>query len=163
MKLIFMRHGQAAPYCADDAGRDLTEFGRAQVAQSAEQIATEYHPDVIVTSPYNRAVQTASIVQAHIQTQGRNLPLIHLAGITPDDDPGVGLERLDMLLSDLNNNDEIRCVLVVCHMPIIARMTAILTGDDPVSFELAEYRSYEAMVIAGGLGVHMGGFCPIQP
>ena len=35
MKLIFVRHGQATAYCADDAGRNLTPFGQEQARQSA--------------------------------------------------------------------------------------------------------------------------------
>ncbi len=160
MKLIFVRHGQATAYCADDAGRNLTSFGQMQAKQSAKSLLKKYQPDVIISSPYHRAKQTAQEIYQMASLQGHNPEFLTLTSITPDDDPEQGLEDIAQLL--LKRPDNL-CVVVVCHMPIVAHMTSILDELPYTPFALAEYRVFELAVIAQGLACQIDGFCPIQP
>lgn len=159
MKLIFIRHGQATAYCADDAGRNLTEFGQAQAQETAEQLLSKYSPNLIIASPFNRANQTAQILSNLANAQNKPHHFITLDTITPDDDPEKGVDDITALV----NPQEHECVVVVCHMPIVAHMTALLDGQVPVSFELAEYRVLDISVIAQGLGTQVDAFSPAQP
>lgn len=52
MKLIFIRHGQATAYCADDMRRDLTEFGQTQAKETGTHLADRHSLDMIITSPF---------------------------------------------------------------------------------------------------------------
>lgn len=167
MKLIFIRHGQAAPYCEDDAGRDLTDFGRQQAAQTAHflcQHTQDFPIDAIIASPYHRADQTAKILQDTLVAVGQNPAFITISSITPDDDPVVGLDDIDCAIRHKFGTDtDDLTVAIVCHMPIVARMTAILEGLSPASFELAECRVLQTSVISEGLATQTAHFIPTQP
>ena len=63
MKLIFIRHGQATAYCGDDMRRDLTEFGQTQAKETGTHLTDRHSLDMIITSPFHRADQTAKILQ----------------------------------------------------------------------------------------------------
>ncbi|MDO4441249.1 MAG: phosphoglycerate mutase family protein [Moraxella sp.] len=165
MKLIFVRHGQAAPYCDDDAGRDLTDFGRQQAKQTAEFLAGESGSvDVIIASPYNRANQTANIILDELTAAGQETAFITVSSITPDDDPQIGLDDIEYAIRHKygTQTDNLTAV-IVCHMPIVARMTAILEDSTPSHFELAECRMLDTEVIAAGLARQVGRFVPMQP
>ncbi|OOR87304.1 histidine phosphatase family protein [Moraxella caviae] len=170
MKLIFVRHGQAGPYCADDAGRDLTEFGEAQARQTGEYLANNHQIDLIIASPYNRANQTArlilqAITDKNAESESADMPaFITVSSITPDDDPTIGLDDIDCAIRNKFGDDaNDKTIAVVCHMPIVARMTAILDGLPPAPFALAECRCFDAPVIAPDLGVQRAAFVPAQP
>jgi phosphohistidine phosphatase len=162
VKLIFIRHGQATAYCADDAGRNLTEFGQAQAHETAGYIAGGHDVDLIVASPFNRAYQTAQILQATLENRSKTVELITLDSITPDDSPNQGLDDLDKLLQAKNIGDN-ACVAVVCHMPIVARMVSVLTALPPVSFDLAGVAVLETPIVAPDLAQEITRFAPKQP
>lgn len=164
MKLILMRHGQAAPYCEDDAGRDLTKFGQEQADQSARQMLKDYKPDLIIASPFNRAEQTAKIILKVAQENQCNPSFITLSSITPDDNPKVAVEDIECIVRNKYADDtDNKCVLVVCHMPIISDMLALLDGMPKVWFELAEYRVLDLQIIAENMGSCLSYFIPAQP
>ena len=164
MKLIFVRHGQAGPYFEDDAGRDLTEFGRLQAAQTAQHITSMHQLDLIIASPYNRADQTAKILQEQAIASGQSPSFVTVSSITPDDDPVTALDDIDCVIRakfDMDTDD--KCIAIVCHMPIVARMVAQLDGLSPAAFELAECRVVQTAVLAEGLARSVDGFIPDQP
>lgn len=164
MKIIFIRHGQAAPYCKDDAGRDLTEFGQEQAKQTADYLLAHHQIDLIISSPYNRAEQTAKILQNLAMAQGQMPDFMHLDSITPDDNPKMGLEGVDKLINErFGDAADEQTIAVVCHMPIVSRMTSILTGDSPVAFELAACQVLEMPVVAPAFAAIVDNFAPEQP
>ncbi|MCL1622859.1 histidine phosphatase family protein [Moraxella sp. Tifton1] len=167
MKLILVRHGQAGPYCEDDAGRNLTHFGKIQAKQTADFLAelTKLDSvDVIITSPYHRAKQTANIIFEKLNDVGQSPKLMVLNGITPDDDPRVGMREIDNAISpEFNEQTESLTVIVVCHMPIVARMASMIDGLPPAFFELAECRVFELPFISDGLAKQITHFIPNQP
>lgn len=164
MKLIFIRHGQATAYCADDAGRDLTEFGQAQVSQTATHLTERYSLDMIIASPFNRANQTAKILQNTANNKGQNPMFITLDSITPNDDPVAGVADIEWIIASHYGHEHDKTIAVVCHMPIVARMVAYLdVGSLPsLIFDLAEYRVMTADVIAQGLARQSERFTPVQ-
>lgn len=165
MKLIFIRHGQATAYCADDAGRNLTEFGQAQAHETANHLIAQYHLDMIIASPFNRADQTAKILQNLANEQGQNPAFITLNSITPDDNPVQGVADIERIISATFGDEHDKTIAIVCHMPIVGRMVAYLDADGlpPPMFDLAEYRVLTASVIAEALSKQVDRYSPKQP
>ncbi|HOW27039.1 MAG TPA: histidine phosphatase family protein [Elusimicrobiota bacterium] len=65
MELCLIRHGQAAETAGNgrDADRPLTESGRDDVGRMARHLVRQgWSPEIMLTSPYLRAVQTADII-----------------------------------------------------------------------------------------------------
>lgn len=163
MKLIFIRHGQATAYCADDAGRNLTKFGETQAHETADYVAKNHTLDMIIASPFNRADQTAKILQKVVNDNGQNPLFITLDAITPDDDPVQGVADIERIVVQHFGYEHDKTIAIVCHMPIVARMVAILDGLPPAMFELAECRVLDTKVVAEGLATQLGRFSPKQP
>ena len=151
MKIILMRHGQAEDETRPDSARELTDFGQQQAAQTAAYISTSYTPDIFIVSPYVRAQQTL----AQLQLQTPNIPVKVQNNITPSDDARTALAELATI--------EAECVIVVCHMSIIAYLASLLTGDTPESYALAEARVFEMEFIMAGMAREIDRFVPQQP
>ena len=151
MKIILMRHGQAEDETRPDSARQLTNFGQQQAAQTADYIAAHYKPDCFVVSPYVRAQQTL----AELQTRALHVPCMVQDNITPEDDARTALATLA--------NIEAQCLVVVCHMSVIAYLASLLTGDSPESFALAEARVFEMEFIMAGMATESDRFVPVQP
>lgn len=166
MRLIFVRHGQAEPYCIDDAGRDLTDFGKRQAQETADFLVNyvkDMSVDVIISTSYNRAKQTATIILKSFTHAKKNPVFITTDSMMPNADANGGLDAVDRIIYQKFgiDTDELT-VMIVCHMPIIARMTAILDGLSPSGFELAECRVLDTEVIAPNFAKQAAQFIPIQ-
>ncbi len=65
-RIILVRHGETEANLrrcfAESDEIPLTDAGRVQARQIAEQLAREFHPAVVVSSPFLRARQTAAII-----------------------------------------------------------------------------------------------------
>lgn len=148
MKIILMRHGEAERQTQQDSERHLTPLGVQQAEATAKYIMANYKPDMFVVSPYVRAQQT---LQA-LTTLKPDVPVKVHSNITPDDDAMQGLHGL--------MDVEGECVVVVCHMPIVAKMAGLLTADMPESYHLAEARVFEASLIAPDMGDEVDRYVP---
>lgn len=76
MHLFLLRHGiaQASEEAPSDAGRMLTAEGRSTLAVIARALGKlKVKPDLILTSPYQRAHQTAEIV---VPTTGGRIEVV---------------------------------------------------------------------------------------
>ncbi len=153
MKLILIRHGQAESLQVQDSSRQLTEFGQKQATETAEYIMQKYSPDLLVVSPYDRARQTLQAFQKHAP----QTPTKTLATITPNGNINRALDDLSQLA-----DDEIDCMLVVCHMPIVANIVGALLGEWATAYSLAEARVLQCEVLAENLAVQIDGFIPTQ-
>lgn len=139
MQLILVRHGEAERQTRDDAARSLTERGQRQADWTAQQILARYQPDHLVVSPLKRAKQTMQAFSKRLP----NVPLRVIEQIKPDDDAALALAALAQLQAER----QMDCLLVVCHMNVIAQMAALLLDARPDAFELAEARVFEQAVI----------------
>lgn len=161
MKIILMRHGQAEDYPRPDStstqgsqpdnARQLTEYGRQQAAQTADYIMEHYRPDHFVVSPYDRAQQTL----AELQALASDVPASVQDNITPSDDAHAALIELGHI--------EANCLVVVCHMSIVAYIASLLTGTSPEGFSLAEARVFEMEFVMSGMAKEVDRFVPMQP
>lgn len=151
MKIILVRHGQAEDETRPDSARQLTDFGQQQAAQTAEYVTTHYNPDYFIVSPYERAQQTLAAFQA----RAPKTPSSVQDNITPSDDARQALMDIASI--------EAQCLVVVCHMSIVAHIAGLLTGDHPESFSLAEARVFEMEFVMTGMATEIERFVPDQP
>lgn len=157
MKIILIRHGDAGAYTHPDHARNLSDVGKAQARQTADWL-NEYanqngSPTLFISSPYNRAYQTCEIVKQGFADVEHRI----FEHITPDDNANTAIDGLSDIINPLPDDS---CVVIVCHMSIIAKMAGILTGDTPEGFNLAEARVLEMAVFAPDLAVEIDRFIP---
>lgn len=120
-KLILIRHGEAEQQTEiiKDFDRDLTDAGKQNAAKSAAMLLnTIAAPDIIITSPAVRALNTAQIFAAtfgfdRVQTN----PEIYEAKA----------ETLLKMVNKLNHEHEIVCL--VGHNPGVSNLLYYLTGE----------------------------------
>lgn len=157
MKLILVRHGEAHPNPHHDFTRTLTERGLAQAKTTASYIYEKYAPDACVVSPLKRAQQTLGEFMAVASEKNIPAPTYMCDSIKPNDDAREALDAL----ATIQEKADAKCLLVVCHMDIIARMDTLLTGNSFTGFSLAEARVYEQALIAPDMSSHTDGFAPM--
>lgn len=151
MNIILIRHGQAESFASDDASRMLTTQGEHQAQQTAAWLLNQgYQLDALIVSPYKRAQQTAYHV-----AQVFDIPMTTCDQITPDNSPQAAFEWLDELLLP-----ESATIAVVCHMPIVASLVMLLTGESSAGFSVAEAQVIEMPMFTTGLGKVIARFVP---
>lgn len=124
MLIALLRHGEAEARASRDAERALTAHGQREVASSIAQLkASGVAIQRIIASPYRRAQESAVIAAAdlglgHFDTE---------AGFTPDESPEQAMALCGFYAGEN--------ILVVSHMPLVARLAYLLAGEGaPVSF-----------------------------
>ena len=129
MILYFFRHGLAEDretWTGDDALRPLTKKGENALVQAAEtMLGLGLRLDVILTSPYQRAYQTALIL-----AKGLN----KLDVLIQDDRlaPGFSLSGLTDMLNDHKHAQNI---LLVGHEPDFSQTVSDLIGGGRLVFK----------------------------
>jgi phosphohistidine phosphatase len=122
------RHGIAIdptdPACPTDPERFLTDKGKARTRAGARGLeAIGIKPDLIVTSPYVRARQTAEILREELEPDAL---LVESDTLTPMADP---TKIVELLRERAEQN-----VMCVGHAPHLDLFVAYLAGtDDPVT------------------------------
>lgn len=141
MKLFFLRHGDAVQRAASDAERALSPRGESDVLQVVESRAEELAGlELIVTSPYRRAMQSAEIASRCLGYDGDLLVTEHL-------EPGGELQALIRFTVALN----VESLLLVTHQPLMGKILRLLSGDNIwLSAGTANLVALEAEVLASG-------------
>jgi phosphohistidine phosphatase len=126
MNLYLLRHGIAVdpgtPDFATDAERPLTPKGRRRLRQIAGAMgALKISFDVILSSPYVRAAETAEIVAKILKRQKK-------LKFTDELTPGGNPKSLVQLLNDFRPRP--KNVLLVGHEPYLSRLIALLTAGN---------------------------------
>lgn len=103
MRLYLMRHGIAIdrddPDCPPEAERHLTTKGIQRTRDAAEGLAEMgIAPDLLLTSPYVRAVQTAEIVCEALKIDSKTLQATD--ALKPEAEPSRIAEELSRLHFD---------------------------------------------------------------
>lgn len=142
MRLLILRHGIAEEDSPDgnDGSRRLTEQGEAQMRQVAAGLKRcARRPDVILTSPLVRAVQTAEYCAKAFDRKLSGLD--ELAG----PDPAAVINAISG--RDEQTLDE-PTFMLVGHEPTLSRMVQILcTGKPPNGFVKMEKASCACVVV----------------
>lgn len=81
-RLILVRHGETFGnrerfFAADPPQLDLTPLGYDQARAAAQTIAGAFRPELVVTSPYVRARETARVIADSLQLPLEIEPLLH--------------------------------------------------------------------------------------
>jgi len=155
-RLLIMRHGEAAPG-RPDAERVLTPRGKAEAWRMGRWLAERGDLDLtglrLLTSPYERARQTAAYIADPLGAEIALLPLI-----TPDDPPEAVVE---WLLAEADG----RPMMLVGHMPLVAALTGLLVegrGDVGPAFPTAAVAELASEVWATGCARLLGFMDPAR-
>ena len=119
MKIVFIRHAEAIERTESigDEGRYLTPEGRYQFRKTAKTMRNEgLDPNLILTSPYLRAVQTADILAEKISYVGSLMTVEEL-------EPGFDLEMLKNLVTSYKSVKEL---VLVGHEPDLSEIISTL-------------------------------------
>jgi phosphohistidine phosphatase len=129
MMLYIIRHAIAAPVdpqdpAGDDSQRPLTNKGRNKmyrIAKGLKQLGESI--DLIMTSPYLRATQTARIL-AKKSGLGRDQILVS-ESLAP-------AGRIEDLVKDIGEKCKgVENIALVGHEPYLSRLTSLLLSGDP--------------------------------
>jgi phosphohistidine phosphatase len=125
MVISLLRHGIAvergSPGSEEDSARPLTAKGEQRMRRIAEgMLALGLSYDLILSSPYVRARQTANVVSQVLKTPEG----VHLSDtLMPEGNPRQLIEALH------RDNHERQDILLVGHEPYLSRLTStLLTG-----------------------------------
>ena len=161
--LIVMRHGEAESLRVDDKSRQLTEFGRRQVTESAKWLTdkhcTDHHIDFALVSPYRRARQTFDMVGLDVTVAKTEI----CEDIVPEGNPRLAHDYVDSLLSAYQSRSTpINTLLVVSHMPFVSyfldEICPVKTNSLFATASMAVVK-YNVVAQRGELLVHFqGGF-----
>ena len=123
MELYFLRHGESVPrseWDGDDECRPLTESGVSALAHAAWTLARlEVSPEILITSPMERAQRTAEVVAPALGLEGK-------LSTAPCLGRGFGMEQLRCLLRD---NPGVSSIMLVGHNPEFTEVICRLTGS----------------------------------
>ena len=118
MQLYFLRHGEAdwPGWTGPDDERPLTDFGKKEVRQVAKFLdRLNVNPDLIVSSPLPRALQTAEVAAEQLKTKLRQDEAL---------EPGFGISELSTLLKRHHS----KALMLVGHEPDFSSVISALTG-----------------------------------
>ena len=126
MNLFILRHGLAIEpgthRLSSDAERPLTPKGKQKVAEVARAMkAMEISFNLILTSPYVRAKQTAEIVAAKLHAQKR-------LEFADELKPGGSMDELIERIREADGAPE--NVLLVGHEPYLSNLISLLVFGD---------------------------------
>jgi phosphohistidine phosphatase len=147
MRLYFLRHGvaeQRGQWTGPDEARPLTREGIDRMTKQAERMAKlGLHPDLIVTSPFARAAQTAQIVAERLELTQSLVTDDRLAS-------GFDLHAFSRVLKD----HSVPTVMLVGHEPDFSQVIGQLVGGARVVLKkggLACVEVYGGSLVSGEL------------
>jgi len=118
MQLYFLRHGEAdwPGWTKPDDERPLTDSGKKEVRQVGKFLnRLKVKPDLIVTSPLPRALQTAEAAAEELKTKLRQDEAL---------EPGFGISELGTVLKRHRS----KVLMLVGHEPDFTNVISGLTG-----------------------------------
>jgi len=126
MKIYLIRHSNAVdpgtPGYEDDSLRPLTEKGRDKMKDIAFALKElDVKPDLIVSSPYVRAQQTAEIL-AKVLKYKQELAF---------SDALVPMGNADNIIGEINEKYSVDELVLVGHEPCLSVLIGTLTAGNP--------------------------------
>lgn len=134
MELILVQHGSSAPK-TEDPERPLTETGREETARVAAWLAVSgVSPSHVRHSGKRRAAETAAIMALVLKPAGG---VDGMSGLNPNDDVALLAEALNRRQED---------IMLVGHLPNLARLASLLLAGDP-DLDVVRFRNSGAVCI----------------
>ncbi len=120
MTLYLLRHADAEPYATSDRERVLTSEGEEQARVVGEFCRRQaIRPELILTSPYRRTVQTAAQITAALGEGPAQEAAFLASGMEPEN-----------ALAELCTYQRLGSVMLVGHQPDLGLLAARLIGLD---------------------------------
>ncbi len=152
MTLYLLRHAEASDRAPSDAARELTALGSEQ-AQNVGAFCKRrgIKPSLVLTSPFKRAVQTASLAAAPLGLTPQTTPFL-ASGMTTED-----------ALFELTAYKQFASVMIVGHQPDLGQLAATLLGlrPDALPVDKASLICLEVERLAPG-GASLQFFLPVK-
>lgn len=126
MEIYLIRHGEAVERAEglEEGTRWLTKKGRKLMQKGARRLYKKrIRPELIITSPLTRAVQTAELLMAEI---GSRAELIADSRLSPESTP-------EQLVELIHNNKKDAPIMLVGHEPLLSRTAALLLRKEQVA------------------------------
>jgi phosphohistidine phosphatase len=123
MEIYLVRHAEAVERAEEleEGTRWLTKKGRKAIHKGALRLRKKrVRPDLIITSPLTRAVQTAELLMAEV---GSHAELVADSRVAPD---GTA-EQLVELIRGSKQGDRL---MLVGHEPLLSQTAALLLGKE---------------------------------
>jgi phosphohistidine phosphatase len=126
MKIYLIRHSNAVdpgtPGYEDDSTRPLTEKGRDKIDRIASALqGLGVNPDLIVSSPYVRARETAEIVAKMLKYK-KDLAFSEVL---------VPMGEADEVIGEINEKYHVDELILVGHEPNMSTLIGTLTAGKP--------------------------------
>jgi phosphohistidine phosphatase len=124
MKLYLVRHAIAEDSAGyeDDSLRPLTEKGRERMKRiAAALMEIGVQPDLIVSSPYLRASQTASILAKALKYREE---ILYSDSLVP-------MGKTDDMIGEINDKYSVDELMLVGHEPGLSTLASVLLAGDP--------------------------------
>ena len=126
MRIYLIRHSNAVdpgtPGYDEDSQRPLTERGRDKMNKIASALTKmKVKPDLIVSSPYVRARQTAEIL-AKVMKYKKSIMF---------SDALIPMTDADELIGEINEKYTVDELVLVSHEPCISNLIGTLTANNP--------------------------------
>ena len=123
MKIYLIRHSNAVdPGYEDDSSRPLTENGRDKMKKIASALKElSLKPDLIVSSPYIRARQTAEIL-AKVLKYKQELTF---------SDALIPMGNADNIIGEINEKYSVDELVLVSHEPCLSILIGMLCAGTP--------------------------------
>jgi len=117
--LALLRHGLASGQGPDAA---LVPQGTRQIERLASALRAEgWRPDLVLSSPYARALESARTLAGGV---GYEAPPLVLHELLPESEPLDALQAIDAAAPGVAS------ILVVSHLPLVGRLTFELTHQE---------------------------------
>ena len=130
MKLYLVRHASAEDIggYGDDSLRPLTEIGREKMKKIAAALyEMGVEPDLIVSSPYLRASQTAAILARELKYAGEPA---HNDFLVPTGEP-------DDMIGEINKKYPVDELMLVGHEPNLSALAGfLLAGNADIAISI---------------------------
>ena len=146
MLVYLLRHAEAEVHAASDAARRLTPKGEEQAARAGKFCRRQrMNPDIILSSPVTRALQTAQAVAACLD----DVDLVEVPWAACGMSPGRAID-------ELGGFAKFASVMLVGHQPDLGELAAVLLGlGNPQALRFRKCAL--AAIDAGGVPVEGAG------
>jgi phosphohistidine phosphatase len=121
MNLYIIRHAIAVDEYEDDSQRQLTDKGKKkmrQIARGLRVLGVDF--DLILSSPYVRAKETAEILAEVSKTKA---DVAFSENLIPMGDP-------DLLIAEMNEKYNVNSIALVGHEPHLSTLISLLVSEN---------------------------------
>ena len=129
MEIYLLRHGIAEDGAPGqpDSGRALTTEGKEKLRRVLKRArSADAAPSVILSSPYRRAVETASVAADLLEYEGK---IVQTRALIPDASPHEAWEEIRARQNET-------AILLASHEPLTSALAAFLMGCPALQVEM---------------------------